>query len=280
MKGFLQHTWGKLIAVALSLSLIAAAVALVLNGTPDPLRNVGETVSRPFLRLFSTVTEKIHQGKDYFKGIRALQEKNAALTQEVAELKEEIRTGQLAAAENARLRDLLGLTETGQDLTLTSAWVIARTPDNWQGEVTIDQGKDQGIRPGQCVVDSHGALVGRIKETGQHWAAVTLVTDSAFQLAGQGTKSGVLGSLEGSLTLLPQGKLAFSCLTQADPVQMGEDVVSFAAGETYPSGLVVGTVSALEEDPGGLTRSAVLTPAADMNNLSQVFVVTAFGEVR
>ncbi len=36
----------------------------------------------------------------------------------------------------------------------------------------------------------------------------------------------------------------------------------------------------LEEDPGGLTRSAILTPAADLNTLSQVFVVTAFWEER
>ena len=53
-----------------------------------------------------------------------------------------------------------------------------------------------------------------------------------------------------------------------------------AAQGVYPSGLVVGTVMSLEEDPGGLTRSAILTPAADLNTLSQVFVVTAFWEER
>lgn len=44
MKRWMQHTWVKIIAVALSLSLIAAAVALVLTGTAEPLRGVGETV--------------------------------------------------------------------------------------------------------------------------------------------------------------------------------------------------------------------------------------------
>ena len=57
-------------------------------------------------------------------------------------------------------------------------------------------------------------------------------------------------------------------------------MVTFAAGETYPSGLLVGTVDRVEADPGGLTRSAILTPAADLANLAQVFVVTAFEEVR
>ena len=125
-----------------------------------------------------------------------------------------------------------------------------------------------------------GALVGRVKEVGASWANVTLLWDPGFQMAGQGTKSGVLGSLEGSLDLLSRGELALACLTEAGPVSLGEEVVTFAAQGVNPSGLVVGTVMSLEEDPGGLTRSAILTPAADLNTLSQVFVVTAFWEER
>ena len=157
---------------------------------------------------------------------------------------------------------------------------IARTPDNWQGEVTLDQGKAQGLQPGQCVVDHRRALVGRVKEVGETWATVTLVTDGAFQLAGQASASGVLGTLQGDLALLPQGEVAFASLTEADPVSPGEAVVTFAAGETYPSGLLVGPVDRVETDPGGLTRSAILTPAADLASRAQVFVVTAFEEVR
>lgn len=280
MKGFFQHTWVKLIAVALSLSLIAAAAALVLDGTSAPLRGWGERVSRPFSRLFSAAAGKLRQGEDYLKGIAALQAENDALEQALAEAKQAARAGELATAENARLRSLLGLKEAGQDLTLTAAWVVARPGDNWQGEVTLDQGSEEGVRAGQCVVDEHGALVGRVKETGKTWAAVTLLWDGAFQLAGQGTQSGVLGTLEGKLDLLPQGSLAFSCLTEADPVQVGEEIVTFAAQESYPSGLVVGTVASLTTDPGGLTRSAILTPAADLHRLSEVFVITSFREDR
>ena len=248
MKGFLHHTKGRCVAVALSLSLIAAAAALVLPGTSGPLRQAGETVSRPFLRLAAVVTEKVRQGVGTLESIQSLRDQNAALEETVAQLRDQAQAGALAQAENARLRALLGLAEAGRDLTLTGAWVIARAPDNWQGEVTIDQGRANGVRAGQCVVDCHGALVGRVKEAGRTWAAVTLVTDPAFRLAGQAIRSGV--------------------------------VVTFAAGTGYPSGLTVGTVAQVAEDPGGLTRSAVLAPAADLGALSQVFVVTAFREVR
>lgn len=280
MKRWKQRTWIKFTAVALSLSLIAAAAALVLSGTGVAWSGWAQAVSRPFSRLAATVTGWVGQGTAYLQGVEALQAENAALEEQVAQLQAAARAGELAQGENARLRALLDWPETGQDLTLTPAWVIARTPDNWQGEVTIDQGTDQGIQPGQCVVDHCRALVGQVKEAGERWATVTLVTDGAFQLAGQGSRWGTLGALSGDLALLPQGELAFTCLTQADPVQAGEEVVTFAAGESYPSGLLAGTVDRVETDPGGLTRTAVLTPAADLANLGQVFVVTAFEEVR
>ena len=183
MKRWMQHTWVKIIAVALSLSLIAAAVALVLTGTTEPLRGVGETVSRPFSRFFSLVTDKLRQGGDYLKGVQALQEENRALEQEVAQLRRAARAGDLATEENARLRSLLELQETGQDLTFTAAWVVARAPDNWKGEVTLDQGTDQGIQAGQCVVDEHGALLARVKEEGLAGVSFT----PAVQRVGSGT---------------------------------------------------------------------------------------------
>lgn len=279
MKGLFRHTWIKLLAVALSLSLTAAAAALVLGGT-GPLQGVGERVSRPFSRLFSTASAKFHDLLDYGKGMKSLRAENQALEEELAQARQAARQGDLAAAENARLRALLDLPRQGQDLTFTAAWVIARTPDNWRGEVTIDQGTAQGVQAGQCVVDSQGALVGRVKEAGKTWASLTLVTDPAFRLAGQGTKSGALGALEGDPARREKGELALTCLTQAQPAKLGEEVVTFAQGTGYPSGLLVGTVLSEGADPGGLTRSAAVTPAADLDALGQVFVITAFREVR
>ena len=280
MRGLFHRTWFKILAVALSLSLVAAGAALVFSGTGGSLRGLPETVSRPFLRLFLEVEAKLRQGKEDLKGIQALRDERDAWAKQGAALEKTARTGELAQAENARLRALLDLPKAGQHLTLASAWVIARTPDNWQGEVTLDQGRAQKVAAGQCVIDENGALVGRVKEVGKHWAVVTLVCDPALSLAGQGVSSGVLGAVEGRTDLLPKGETSFSCLTAADPVQAGERVVTFAAGENYPSGLLVGTVRQIVDDPGGLTRAAIVEPAADLNNLGQVFVVTDFWEVR
>ena len=274
MKNIFRKKWISYVAAALSLSLIAAALGVVFQ----PLGGVGERVSRPFLRLGTGITAKVEQVRAQFADVEELRAENEALRQQVAELQQTLRQGTLALEENERLRTLLDLRAQGQKLTLEPAWVIGRTPDNWQGEVRLDRGSDKGLAVGQCVINGEHQLIGRIRETGPNWAAVRLLWDPAFQLTGQGTNSAVLGSAHGDLTLLTRGFLTFSALTSSDPVQLGETVVTFAAGGSYPSGLVIGTVTGLREEPGGLIRAGLVTPAADLSDLGQVFVVTDFWE--
>ncbi|MFR4756775.1 MAG: hypothetical protein ACLT9P_00540 [Evtepia gabavorous] len=95
-------------------------------------------------------------GRGLSQGVQALQEENRALEQEVAQLRRARPGGDLATEENARLRSLLELQETGQDLTFTAAWVVARAPGQLEGGGHPGPGTDQGIQAGQCVVDDTG----------------------------------------------------------------------------------------------------------------------------
>lgn len=274
-----KNNWKKWIAAALSLSLLAAALALV-PGTPRPPAGWLEGASRPVFRLLSQGDRRVRQGVDALTGKAALRAENRALKEELAVLRPLARTGELAAGENQRLRALLDMPAPGQDLDLTPAWAVARSFDNWTASLTLDKGTADGLAPGQAVIDQAGALAGRITGAGTGWATVTLVTDPSFNAAGQTAVSGIPGALAGDTALLGEGACKLTCLTRADPVRVGETVVTFGGGRGYPSGLTVGTVDRLEEDADGLTRRAVLTPAADLDGLAEVFVVTGFREAR
>lgn len=210
--------------------------------------------------------------------MEALAAENEALRADLAQAERAARSGALARRENQRLRDLLDWSSGREDLTLLDAWVLARIPDNWQRSVTLDRGREDGAAVGQCVVDQHGALVGRVTQVGQDWCQVSLVTDPAFRVTAVGVHSEVLGTVEGDLGRLAAGETTLTGLTQTDPLQLGEPVVTFAAQGAYPAGLLVGTVTSLAADPGGLTQRGILTPAADLERLGQVFLVTAFRE--
>ncbi len=275
MKKPSQHKFIRLTAAALSLSLLAAALALVLNGTASPLRDWGETASRPFLRLFSPVFDALEGVRDWTRGMEALRDRNAALAQENTRLETAARQGELARKENESLRSLLGWTAHRQELDLTPAQVMSRDRETWDRTLTLDQGKKAGVRAGQYVVEEHGALVGLVDTVGRSWCEVTLVTSPGFQLAGLGTVSGALGTLEGNLARMETGELLFTPFSPEFPMSLGEGVVSLAHGEE-PQDILVGTVTSLAEDPGGLTAAGVVTPTADLDRLSQVYVITGF----
>ncbi len=274
MKKPSQHKWIRLTAAALSLSLLAAALALVLNGTASPLRDLGETVSRPFLRLFSPVSDVLDGAEEWVRGMEALRAENAALEDRLTDLEVSARTGELAQGENENLRALLGWSASRQDLALEPARVLGRAPDTWDRTLTLDKGRADGIRPGQYVVEAHGALVGLVDTLGTSWCEVTLVTAPSFSLPGLGTVSGALGTLEGDLARMAEGELLFTVFSPDFPISLGEGVATLSG----PRDVVVGTVTALEKDPGGLVQAGVVTPAADLDRLSQVYVVTAFRE--
>ena len=54
------------------------------------------------------------------------------------------------------------------------------------------------------------------------------------------------------------------------------DPATLSAQGVYPSGLLVGTVSRVENDPSGLTRTAWVTPSLSLDSLRQVFVITDY----
>ncbi|MBS4880019.1 MAG: hypothetical protein KH138_06905 [Firmicutes bacterium] len=56
---------------------------------------------------------KLRQGKEDLKGIQTLRDERDKLAEQVADLEKRVRTGELAQAENARLRALLRLPKTG-----------------------------------------------------------------------------------------------------------------------------------------------------------------------
>ena len=264
MERLFRHKWISIVAAAVSLSLIAAALAVALPGRAAALRGVGEELSRPFLSLLAGAGRQVDALRARFADGHALRAENDALRDQVAALAQADDRAALAEAENARLRALLDLAPGGQELDLLPAWPLVRAPELWRAQVTLDRGTDSGAAVGQLVLDARGAVVGRIAAAGARWSTLALLTDPDLVLGGQGAASGAIGAVTGG-----------PCFTRLGG-DGGERIVTY--GPDGPRGLTIGTVTALEDDPGGLTRTASLRPAADLDRLGEVFLVTGWRE--
>ena len=75
---------------------------------------------------------------------------------------------------------------------------------------------------------------------------------------------------------MQEGKLKMSYLPEDTEFIAGDEIVTSGMGGTYPSGLLVGYVEEVRSDPSGMTRYAVVRPAADLAGLYEVFVIRDF----
>ena len=278
MKDFLRQN-GILLLVAAVLLSVALSLGSVVFGSPDPVSNAVGAVVTPFRNGITAALDWFDGVREYVLHYDQLHEELDSLRAQVARLEDEVRQNEQAARENEKLRELLSLKQKRSDFSFQSARVSERSTDNWTNTLTLSRGTDAGLEAGDCVITETGALVGIIETVGINWSTVSTVINTTTELGGIVNRTYSAGVLEGDFTLMGQGKLKLGYLSDSAQLVSGDEVLTSGKGGVYPSGLVVGTVDGVFTDPSGINRYAVVTPAAALDDLTHVFVITDFDVV-
>lgn len=200
----------------------------------------------------------------------ALRSENDRLTAESA-LNDEIRR------ENEQLTALLQL-QAGFDHDTVAAPVIARESSEFRRAITIGKGRNDGIEVGDVVVAAGGALAGRVNAVGSDAATVVLLTDRTSTVIGQLVSTAATGQVVGQLgSVLVMGQI-----DSAEQIDLGVEVVTagieLGAGvrSPYPKGLLIGQVIDVRRDANSVVQTAYLQPAANLDRLEVVLVITDY----
>ena len=275
MKQFFRNNGGLLLLAAVLLAALLAIGSAILG--QNPLTNAVEVITTPFRALSSTVAGWVQAQYDRTFRYDELLADYEALRERVAELEEAAREGQDALRENERLEELLGLAEERPEFTFADATVTKRSSSNWGSDLTINQGAGAGIAVNDCVIDEYGSLVGVVTEVGTNWSLVTTVLDPDTELGGRIARTDDSAIVEGDFTLMQEGKLKLSYLPQDTQLVSGDQVTTSGLGGVYPDGLLVGTLQGIYTEEDGLSRYGVIQPAADVENIRYVYIITDFG---
>jgi rod shape-determining protein MreC len=188
---------------------------------------------------------------------------------EVVEL--ELKQAREAAAENDRLKGLLGIKEqTGHDAV--PARVIARDSSVWFNTVTINRGSSSGINLNMPVVTG-GGIVGRVVAVSPWTAQVMLVTDekaAAGAVVGQLGESGALGSVRGKGQT---GLVEMNYVSGLQKVEVGDYVLTTGQDGIYPPGLNVGEVVQVKQGTPTLPHEILIRPSAKLDQIEEVAVL-------
>lgn len=278
VKDFLKNN-GLWILFAGAVISVALAVMSYFSATSAPLVNAVNTVLSPFRAVYTSVAGWFNDKQNYYRDTTALLEENAALRQQIAKLEAELRQAADDSKENEVLRDALELRKQRRDLVLETAIVTERSATNWTSSLTLNKGTAHDVAAGDAVIDGTGSLVGIVREVGVNWCTVLTVVDTDTSLGAQVFRTKDLGLAVGDFSLMESRRLRLEYLSADCQLLAGDLVQTSGLGGYYPSGLVIGSVEEVLVDDSGAASYAILVPAAELEELSEVFIIKDFDVV-
>lgn len=209
---------------------------------------------------------------------RNIYEENQILKEQVSEFRSLLYEVQEVRKENEELRNTLGLLESDsiRSHEAIHATVIARSPERWMEQVTINKGREHGVDANMLVMTADG-MIGKVQSANQFTARVKLLTgfdqfNRISAMVSREDKRNIFGMIEGFDE--ETGSLLFRIIEESDQdIEEGDLVVSSGMGGVFPAGVPIGEVKEITTDQYGLTQIALVEASADMYEINNVVVL-------
>jgi rod shape-determining protein MreC len=280
MDSFLSRFKNALVLIAI---LLVQTIALATQiNRPDPARPDGPNVR--LLRLWANLAtqpfERIMAGTGHgFRGawhnyldLRHVRQQNKDLADEIAQLRLHQAALSEQALEGKRLQTLLGFSQQYAAKTV-AAQVIGTSGSDASRILTLDKGWHDGLKVDMPVITPDG-IVGKLRDVFEYSSQLLLINDATSGAGVILQSSRIHAILRGT----PTGRIIINNLTSDSRVKPGEKVLTSGGDRVFPRGLPVGTIESIAPDPDHQPFTLItLKPAADINRLEEVLIVTATG---
>jgi len=209
---------------------------------------------------------------DFFTSRGTLREDNEKLLTERQMLLTKLQQFDAMDAENNRLRNLLGSAARVTDKAL-AADLVEVSAEPFTRKVVVAKGSQDGVYPGQPVIDAHG-IMGQVTQVAGRVCRVTLITDSGHAIPVLDNRSGLRALVFGTGD---PDTLKVPYLTASTDIKVGDLLVSSGMGGTFPAGYPVAEVVKIVNDPNESFLDITVKPAAQLNHGKQVLLIWPAG---
>jgi rod shape-determining protein MreC len=280
MESFFSRNRNALVLITVLLAQVVGLATQVRSPGTSPSDKGGVRLIRAWVvGLVSPPERVLHAGGLGVRGVwtnyldlihvrqqnKNLQAQLDALRLEEAGLAEDARQGQ-------RLQALLRFREKYIYKTV-AAQVIGTSGTEQSHVLFIDKGLKDGIAADMAVITPDG-IVGKTRDVFEHTSQVLEISDATSGAGVIMVNSRIQGVLHGNSWGQPQ----IVNLSPDDRIKAGEPVVTSGGDSIYPRGLSVGTVEKVVQDPEGTLVNVLLKPAANLEKLEEVLVITNAGD--
>lgn len=266
----------KIVIVLVLAILLTAGLSVMGSLSNETLPDLAvQGFMAPFRGIVSTFTKTVEKYYSYTFRYEALAAENEVLKAQIAQMEDVARKAESTSRENVRLRQQLDLKATHEDYKLADAYIIGWSSTDYNNTFTINRGTKAGIRANMVAITANGEVVGLVTQAGPNFAVVKTVLDSTLEISATITSSGYNGMvsggyIDGTETLLRMDYLPSSAIIR------NQDQVVTSGSTVYPRGLILGSVVDAGFEQTGVAKYALLDPAADIQSLEQVFILTDY----
>lgn len=232
-------------------------------------------VTAPVQSALSLLGDWVVETWDVYVQNKNAAKENAALRDEVYDLRRRMRSIDEIRRENHRLLGLLGLADRSSDVQYKPARVIANSTSQQFRSIRIDVGQAEGVQRGMGVLAEAG-LVGRVMGVETHYSDVMLLSDAASTIDVMVGRSRARGRLRG-LGEANRFRARIDYLVRTAAVEVGDEVLTTGAGTVFPKGVLAGYIQSVSKVEHGLYQEAIVEPPVSLFGLDEVLVIIALG---
>ena len=264
---FSRYTWW--VGTMVGLALFLAAVGQV--GVLSPFQSVFLTATSPIERVLSNIFRPVAAFLSDAGSLNDIRDENNRLRLENESLQNRVTELEQDTQLIEELRAALKISQLQDAGTRVIASVVHRDASPFSDVVSINRGRNDGIRPGMVVLSPQGTLLGTVTGSFGDRAFVRMITDGASKVAAQVQgANGADGVVRGGASR----QLSFE-LAQAD-IKVGDIVVTSGLGGNYPPSVPIGKVTEVSGTPQDLYRKVTLEPQIRLSTVQTLVVLTSF----
>jgi rod shape-determining protein MreC len=266
------------VLVALSLVMITVYFRESSGGPLHDAQSVGATALRPFQVAAERVARPFRDVYGYFAGLATAKEENDGLRREIERLQQQAIQNELARQQLETLRQIVGYQRSAtfpDDFRAVTAEVIGHAPSEFDQQVTIAAGADDGVHEHDPVVTTRG-LVGEITLVTPNTAKVTLLTDRTSAVSASDLLTRATGLIRHGQA---KGNALIFDRVRKEQVVEREDVIvtagTYEGGlpSLYPKGIPIGVVTNVGQIDTDLFKQIQVRPFVDFSSLDAVIVL-------
>jgi len=217
-------------------------------------------------RGLSTGVSRVRGAWGRYVWLRGVEAENASLRRELEAVQVQFQERRALADRARTLEELLALRDHS-NLQTVAATIIASSASPDFRTLTIDKGRNQGLKRDMAVIAPDG-VVGRIVVPSPNAAKVQLLIDRNAAAGALIERSRAQGVVQGN----GDSRLRLDYVAESSDVVAGDVVVTSGIDGIYPKGFTIGQVESVEKN-GPAYKRITVKPSVNFSSIEAVLVV-------